>query len=77
MKKFEVLGTGCTKCVKTAELIKSIAAECGVEVQVIKETNPEIMMSYQVMSTPGVAIDKHLVHSGSIPSKDKIMSWLK
>ena len=38
MKKFEVLGTGCTKCVKTAELIKSIAAECGVEVQVVKET---------------------------------------
>jgi len=77
MKEVEVLGSGCTKCVKTAELIQSVADECGVEVNVIKQTSPEIMLKYGVMSTPAVAIDKQLVHSGSIPDKKKIELWLK
>tara|TARA_R110002012_G_scaffold74192_3_gene188388 strand:+ start:2635 stop:2868 length:234 start_codon:yes stop_codon:yes gene_type:complete len=77
MKNIEVLGTGCAKCVKTMEMIKAIATDCGAEVQVVKEINPEVMMRYGVMSTPAVVIDKQLVHSGSIPTKDKIIGWLK
>jgi hypothetical protein len=30
-----------------------------------------------VMRTPAVAIDGHVVHSGSVPLKDTISGWLK
>ncbi|MGO2234409.1 thioredoxin family protein [Marinomonas sp. UCMA 3892] len=75
MKQVKVLGSGCSKCVKTAELIKAIAAENEVPVNVEKETSAEVIMSYGVMSTPAVVIDEVVVHYGSIPDKKKIQSW--
>lgn len=77
MKEIEVLGSGCAKCVKTAELIQMVADECGIEVQVVKESRPQVIMKYGVMSTPAVVIDKQLVHSGSVPDKTKVRQWLQ
>lgn len=77
MKKIEVLGTGCKKCVNTAEEFQEVADELGIEVDVEKVTDPSAIMSYKVMSTPGVAIDGTLVHSGSVPDRDKIETMLK
>jgi predicted thioredoxin/glutaredoxin len=34
------------------------------------------IMSYGVMSTPSVVIDGKVVHSGGIPSRDKVELWL-
>ena len=76
MKNVIVLGSGCTKCVKTAEFIEKVAADMSAEVSVTKETSPEVIMSYGVMSTPAVVIDDKVVHSGSIPHRDQIQSWL-
>jgi hypothetical protein len=33
------------------------------------------IMSYGVMSTPGVVINGKVVHAGGIPSRDKIEQW--
>lgn len=77
MKEIKILGSGCAKCTKAAELIQSIAADCGASVNVIKETNPEVIMSYGVMMTPAIVVDRVLVHSGSIPDKRQIIDWLK
>ncbi|HFB65156.1 MAG TPA: thioredoxin family protein [Aeromonadales bacterium] len=76
MKTIKVLGSGCTKCVKTAEFIEKVATEKGIDVSVVKETNPEAIMGYGVMSTPAVVIDEKLVHSGTIPTKQDIINWL-
>lgn len=77
MKMIKVLGSGCTKCVKTAELIEKTAAKQQCEVSVTKETSPEVIMSYGVMSTPAVVIDETLVHSGSMPTQAQISVWLE
>lgn len=77
MKKIEVLGTGCKKCVTTAEQIESIAKELGIVANVEKVTDPVAIMGYQVMSTPAVAIDGKLAHSGSVPDRGKIEAMLK
>ncbi len=77
MKNIKVLGSGCAKCVKTAEFIEKIAAEKQVAVSVVKETNPEKIMAYGVMSTPAVVIDEQVVHSGSMPERQQIESWLQ
>ncbi|WP_075187430.1 thioredoxin family protein [Teredinibacter haidensis] len=77
MKNIKVLGSGCTKCVKTAELIREIATEENCDVNVSKETSPEVIMSYGVMSTPAVVIDGIVIHSGSVPTQSQIASWLK
>lgn len=76
MKQIKVLGSGCAKCTKTAELIEKIAAEQAVEVSVRKETDPQVIMAYGVMSTPAVVMDEQLVHTGSMPSSEQVKKWL-
>ncbi|EBM4267498.1 thioredoxin family protein [Salmonella enterica] len=76
MKHVKVLGTGCSSCKTTLRLIRQVADERGVAVQLEKvESLPEIM-KYKVMSTPAVVIDDTVVHAGGIPSRDIIESWL-
>ncbi len=76
MKNIKVLGSGCNKCSKTAEIIEEIAHELNIAVSVTKETSAEVIMDYGVMSTPAVVIDEQLVHSGSIPHRDQIVAML-
>ncbi len=76
MKEIKVLGSGCAKCVKVAELIEEVANEDGIQVNIVKESSPQVMLEYGVMKTPAVVIDNHLVHSGSVPDKKTISQWL-
>jgi small redox-active disulfide protein 2 len=77
MKEIRVLGSGCSKCKKTAAIIQSVADKNGISVNVVKESSPEVMMRYGVMSTPAVVVDDILVNSGSIPKKEEIEEWLR
>jgi small redox-active disulfide protein 2 len=76
MKMIQVLGSGCAKCKKAAELIEKVAVEQNVAVSVTKETDPQTIMAYGVMSTPAVVIDEVLIHSGSVPQESQIKTWL-
>jgi len=71
-----VLGPGCANCKATATLIEDIARSMDVDVTVEKVEDIAEIMSYGVLSTPGVVIDGTLVHSGGRPSRDKIAGWL-
>ena len=74
-KNVKVLGTGCANCKTTVKLIDEIAKENGVEIQLEKVEEIRDIMSYGVMATPGVVIDGEVVHSGGVPSKEKIQKW--
>lgn len=76
MKDIKVLGTGCAKCKSTIALIEQVAQARGVEVKLEKIEELRDIMSYGVMSTPGVVIDGKVVHTGGIPGRDKIEQWL-
>ncbi len=72
----KILGTGCANCKTTLKLIEDVAAEKGIAVQTEKVEDIKEIMSYGVMSTPGVIVDGKLVHVGGVPSRDKIAGWL-
>lgn len=76
MKQIKVLGSGCRNCKTTAELIKTIAAEKGIEVSVEKVEDIGQIMAYGVMSTPGVVIGEKVVHAGGVPDRKSIEGWL-
>lgn len=76
MKNIKVLGTGCANCKTTQKLIEEIAKEKGIEIQLEKVDQLQDIMSYGVMSTPGVVVDGKVVHAGGVPSRDKIAGWL-
>ena len=66
MKNVKVLGSGCTNCRNTIALVEAVAQAKGVAIALEKvEDMPEII-SYGVMSTPGVVIDGQVVHAGAV-----------
>ena len=73
----KVLGTGCAKCKTTIALIDEVAKAKGVAVDLVKVEELREIMGYGVMSTPGVVIDGKVVHTGSVPARDKVEQWLQ
>ncbi len=76
MKSIKVLGSGCKNCETTAKLISIAAKEAGIEIQLEKVTDITEIMTYGVMSTPGVVIDEKVVHAGGLPGPEQIRQWL-
>ena len=72
----KVLGTGCSNCRNTVALIEQVAKARGVEVQLQKVEDLPGIMSYGVMSTPGVVIDGKVVHAGGVPKRENVERWL-
>lgn len=72
----QVLGTGCANCRNTIALINQVAQDKGLQVEVTKVEDLREIMTYGVMSTPGVVINGQVVHAGGIPSREKIEQWL-
>jgi len=75
MKEIKVLGTGCANCKATVKLIEEVAAARQETIQLEKVEDLPSIMSYNIMSTPGVVIDGKVVHAGGVPSRAKIESW--
>ena len=76
MKEIKVLGSGCANCRTTLALIEQVAQAKGVAVNLQKVEELRAIMSYGVMSTPGVVIEGKVVHAGGVPGRDKIEQWL-
>jgi small redox-active disulfide protein 2 len=72
----KVLGPGCANCRTTVALIEQVAKAKGVAVELQKVEDLQQIMSYGVMSTPGVVIDGKVVHAGGVPGREKIENWL-
>jgi len=76
MKSVKVYGPGCKRCETTASMVAEAAARLGVPVEIEKITDPRAIALAGVMSTPGIAIDGRLVHSGGLPDAARLESWL-
>ena len=74
--KIQILGTGCPKCKKVAEVAEKAVAEIGVEAEIVKVTDINEIMNFGVMMTPALAIDGDVKVSGKIPSIEQVKEWL-
>lgn len=73
----QVLGAGCAKCNKLAQLAEEAAQHSGVEYTLEKVTDINQIMSFGVMVTPALLVDGKLKCSGSVPSPEQIAAYLK
>ncbi|MFC1766412.1 thioredoxin family protein [Planctomycetota bacterium] len=76
MTKLQILGTGCPKCKKLAEMTEAAATELGIEYELEKVTDINAIMQMGVMMTPALAVDGQVKVSGKVPSTDEIKSYL-
>lgn len=77
MKKLQILGTGCPKCNKLADLTARAAAELNVEYELEKVTQIDRILSFDAAGTPALVVDGKVRVSGRVPSLLELKEILK
>jgi small redox-active disulfide protein 2 len=76
MLNIKVLGSGCANCITLEKLCKEVVTENTIDAEIEKVTDYKDIMSYGVMSTPGLVINGKVVLSGKLPTKSTLTHWL-
>lgn len=74
--KIQILGTGCAKCSRLAELADEAARELGLDYELVKVSDINEIVAFGVMLTPALAVDGTVRCSGKLPSLDEIKKLL-
>ena len=77
VKKIQILGTGCPKCLQLAENAKSAIEQLGLDLEIEKVTDINEIMGFGVMMTPALAIDGEVKVVGKLVSADEIKNLLE
>lgn len=77
MKTIKVLGPGCPKCKTTYQNALEAVKQSGIEAEVIKIEDIMELMSYNVLTTPVLMIDKVAKIKGRIAQTAEIVELLK
>jgi len=77
MKKIQILGTGCPKCIQLAENAEIAAKEIGVEYEIVKVSDINEIMEFGVMMTPALAVDGDVKCAGKVPPAEEIVGLIK
>ena len=76
MLNIKVLGSGCTNCINLEKLCREVASENQIEAAIEKVTDFKEIMSYGIMSTPGLVLNGKVVSSGKLPTKSTLDHWM-
>jgi small redox-active disulfide protein 2 len=68
MKKIKILGSGCAKCKKMAEVAESVARDMGIEISLEKITDIKKIVEFGVMTTPVLIVDDEIKIAGVVPT---------
>ena len=72
MKKLQVLGPGCPKCVELAKRTEEAARAAGGDYEMEKVSDLSKIMAFGVMVTPALAVDGEVKMGGQVPSVAEI-----
>ena len=76
MLTIKVLGSGCANCKRVEQIAHKVITDMGIEAEVIKVTDYNDIMAYNVLSTPGLVINEKVVSTGRIPTPAEVTTWL-
>ena len=70
--EIKILGTGCSKCEKLEKNVETALHEMNIKATVSKVEDLLELVSYGVMSTPGLVIDDEVKSVGRVLSVNEI-----
>ncbi len=73
----KILGSGCKKCMALEQKIRDIVIKNNIDASVKKITDIQDIISYKILTTPGLVINEKVKSSGVIPKDEQILTWLK
>lgn len=75
--KIQILGAGCSRCVRTEQNVRKAVENLGVDAEIGKVTDVNEIVDYGITSTPAVVVDGEVKFSGKILSVEEIEKVLK
>lgn len=75
--EIKILGTGCKKCDDLYDNVIKALSQSKREAKVEKVENIVSIMSFGVMSTPALVIDREVVVSGRIAQTEEIINFIE
>ena len=76
MLNIKILGPGCANCSKVEQITRKAVNEMGFQADISKITDYGEIMSYPIISTPGLVINGDVVCSGRVPTQTEVTTWL-
>lgn len=77
MKKIQILGPGCAKCIKLTQNTDQAARKLGIEYEIEKVTDMKEIMKYGIMMTPALVVDGKVKSVGKLLTPADIEAILK
>ena len=75
--KVRILGAGCSKCKALEQKVRLLDSTHHLNLEIEKVTNLQEIMRYGILATPGLVIDGVVKSAGSVPTDEKLLTWLK
>ena len=72
----KILGPGCNNCANLEKATRQAVAELGIDATVEEVTDYGDILSYNIMSTPGLVVDEKVIVSGRVPSARQVKDLL-
>ena len=76
MKKIQVLGPGCPKCMELAKRTEQATQALGGNYEVEKVSELSKIMAFGIFTTPALVVDGEVKVVGQVPSVDEIKKIL-
>ena len=76
MLDIKILGSGCTNCKNLEKLCREVVTENKLEANIEKVTDIKEIVSYGILSTPGLVVNGKILSSGKLPTKNTLQHWL-
>jgi small redox-active disulfide protein 2 len=76
MINIKVLGSGCNNCKMVEANARAAVEYSGLQAEIEKVTDWDEIRKWNLLATPGLVINNHVVCAGRIPEIEEIAGWL-
>ena len=76
MLTIKVLGSGCANCKRLEQITHKVVDDLALEAEIVKVTDFNDIMAYNVLSTPGLVVNEKLVSQGRVPSPAEVTTYI-
>jgi small redox-active disulfide protein 2 len=76
MLNIKILGSGCSNCKNLEKLCREVVTENNLDANIEKVTDIKEIVSYGILSTPGLVVNGKVLSSGKLPTKNTLQHWL-
>jgi small redox-active disulfide protein 2 len=74
--KVQILGTGCARCKLLTANAEKAVQDLGLEAEIEKVTEISEILKFQILMTPGLAINGKVKSAGRVPAPEEIRQML-